>query len=83
MFTVEVICRAYFFRWSPENKTKRSPYTYMAFGTGPRNCVGMRFAMEELKMALFTLVQKFRFYPVEETLVLRPSFFLTFIKPLL
>nr|CAH0108323.1 unnamed protein product [Daphnia galeata] len=55
-------------RWSPENKAKRSAYTYLAFGTGPRNCVGMRFAMEELKMALFTLVQKFRFYPVEETL---------------
>jgi len=67
MFTVEVICRAYFFRWSPENKTKRSPYTYMAFGTGPRNCVGMRFAMEELKIAICTMVQKYRFYPVEET----------------
>nr|CAH0100173.1 unnamed protein product [Daphnia galeata] len=54
-------------RWSPENKTKRSPYTYMAFGTGPRNCVGMRFAMEELKIAICTMVQKYRFYPVEET----------------
>ena len=62
----EVICWMYT-RWSPENKAKRSAYTYLAFGTGPRNCVGMRFAMEELKMALFTLVQKFRFYPVEET----------------
>lgn len=39
----------------------------MAFGTGPRNCVGMRFAMEELKMAICTVVQKFRFFPVAET----------------
>ncbi|XP_046636783.1 cytochrome P450 3A14-like isoform X1 [Daphnia pulicaria] len=54
-------------RWSPENKATRSPYAYMAFGTGPRNCVGMRFAMEEMKMALCSLVQKFRFFPVEET----------------
>ncbi|XP_046449638.1 cytochrome P450 3A14-like [Daphnia pulex] len=54
-------------RWSPENKANRSPYAYMAFGTGPRNCVGMRFAMEEMKMALCSLVQKFRFFPVEET----------------
>jgi cytochrome P450 family 3 subfamily A len=57
----------FFFRWTPENKAKRNPYSYMAFGTGPRNCIGMRFAMEELKMALCSLVQKFRFFPVEET----------------
>ncbi|XP_046449635.1 cytochrome P450 3A14-like [Daphnia pulex] len=54
-------------RWSPENKAKRSPYAFMAFGTGPRNCIGMRFAMEELKIAVSTIVQKFRFFPVKET----------------
>ncbi|XP_057367195.1 cytochrome P450 3A2-like isoform X1 [Daphnia carinata] len=54
-------------RWTPENKAKRSPYTFMAFGTGPRNCIGMRFAMEEMKIAICTIVQKFRFFPVEET----------------
>jgi cytochrome P450 family 3 subfamily A len=55
------------FRWNPENKAKRSPYSFMAFGSGPRNCVGMRFAIEELKMAISALVKQFRFYPVEET----------------
>ncbi|XP_032791001.2 cytochrome P450 3A14 [Daphnia magna] len=54
-------------RWNPENKAKRSPYTFMAFGMGPRNCVGMRFAMEEMKIAIATVIQKFRFFPVEET----------------
>ncbi|KAI9562843.1 hypothetical protein GHT06_010298 [Daphnia sinensis] len=54
-------------RWSPENKAKRSPYTFMAFGLGPRNCVGMRFAMEEMKIAIATMIQKFRFFPVKET----------------
>lgn len=39
----------------------------MAFGMGPRNCVGMRFALEELKMAVCALVQQFRFFPVDET----------------
>ena len=34
---------------------------------GPRNCVGMRFAMEEIKIALCTIVKEFRFFPVDET----------------
>lgn len=67
-----------FSRWSPEEKAKRSPYTFMAFGVGPRNCVGMRFAMEELKIAVCSLVRKFRFYPVKETPV---SFFFNQVKP--
>lgn len=54
-------------RWSPENKANRNPYTFMAFGVGPRNCLGMRFALEEMKIAICCLVQKFRFFPVEET----------------
>jgi len=54
-------------RWSPENKANINPYAYMPFGQGPRNCVAMRFAREELKMVLCTLIQQFRFFPVEET----------------
>lgn len=53
--------------WSPENKDKRSLCSYMAFGTGSRNCVGMCLGMEELTIAICTVVQKFRFFPVDKT----------------
>lgn len=57
-------------RWSPENKPKMNSNAYMPFGMGPRNCVGMRFAMEELKIALCTIITKFRFFAVPETAVI-------------
>jgi len=54
-------------RWNAENKAKLDPFAFMPFGAGPRNCVGMRFALEEIKMVLCSLVKDFRFFPVEET----------------
>ncbi|XP_057380168.1 cytochrome P450 3A41-like [Daphnia carinata] len=54
-------------RWAPDSDIKPNPYAFMPFGMGPRNCVGMRFAMEEMKIALCTLVKNFRFFPVAET----------------
>ena len=43
---------------------------YLPFGTGPRNCVGMRLAKLEVKTALTTIVQQFRFVIAPETEVL-------------
>jgi len=54
-------------RWNSENKASLNPYAYMPFGMGPRNCIAMRFAQEELKLVLCSLVKEFRFFPVEET----------------
>ena len=54
-------------RWSPENKIKLDPYAFMPFGLGPRNCVALRFAQEEMKLMLCTLIKQFRFVPTEDT----------------
>ena len=57
----------FFLRFSPENKGKINPYHYMPFGHGPRNCVGLRFALVEAKITLINLLQRFKFVKTEET----------------
>ncbi len=53
--------------FSKENKAKRSPYSFMAFGQGPRGCVGMRFALLEAKVALAEIIRNFTLSPSEKT----------------
>ena len=53
-------------RFSPENKETRHKFAYMPFGIGPRNCVGMRLALFEVKLAIVTLLQRYRIEPSEK-----------------
>ena len=48
-------------RFLPENKDQIVPYTFLPFGDGPRNCVGMRFALLEVRVALAYIIHKFSF----------------------
>ncbi|KFQ25408.1 Cytochrome P450 3A21, partial [Merops nubicus] len=54
-------------RFSKENKDTIDPYTYLPFGAGPRNCIGMRFALLTLKVAITILLQNFTFQTCKET----------------
>ncbi|XP_026323904.1 cytochrome P450 9e2-like [Hyposmocoma kahamanoa] len=70
-------------RFSDENKHKIKPFTYMPFGVGPRNCLGSRFAILELKVLLFDLISNYKIVKSKKTLdpiVLELSLSLT-VKP--
>ncbi|KAM7414188.1 hypothetical protein PAMA_019147 [Pampus argenteus] len=56
-------------RFTPEAKASRHPFVYLPFGAGPRNCVGMRLALLEIKMALVHLFQRFSIVACSETKV--------------
>ncbi|WP_128476056.1 cytochrome P450 [Halorussus pelagicus] len=63
-------------RWSSEaGASDRPEYAYFPFGGGPRHCIGMRFAMTELKLVLATLARRVEFERVTEKL--EPSMGLT------
>ena len=59
------------FRFTAEEKAKRHPCAYLPFGLGPRNCVGMRFALMEAKMALIEIVRNFKIELSPETKVIQ------------
>ncbi|CAF1378067.1 unnamed protein product [Didymodactylos carnosus] len=61
--------------WGPENVNdfcperhliKRHPLAWLAFGAGPRICVGMRFALIEIKLLLMNLLKEYTIIKCEK-----------------
>ena len=49
------------YRFTLEEKAKHSSYDWMPFGAGLRSCIGMRWALLEVKCAVAHLVEKYKF----------------------
>ncbi|XP_059607443.1 probable cytochrome P450 9f2 [Phlebotomus argentipes] len=54
-------------RFSDENKDKIVPGTYLPFGIGPRNCIGSRFALMDVKAIFYHLLLNFKIEANERT----------------
>lgn len=57
-------------RFNEVNKKLRDNIAFMPFGAGPRNCVGMRFAILEIKLLMATIFSKYRMDRCEKTPVI-------------
>lgn len=56
-------------KFYPERfREKRHPLAWLPFGAGPRNCIGMRFAMLEIKLAVVRILRRYTILPGEHTL---------------
>ncbi|KAH8300254.1 hypothetical protein KR044_012209, partial [Drosophila immigrans] len=50
-------------RFETDKRSKANAFDYVPFSAGPRNCIGQKFALLELKVTLSKLLRKFKVLP--------------------
>ncbi|XP_058793083.1 cytochrome P450 6B1-like [Phymastichus coffea] len=56
-------------RFNEENEKVRHPMSYLTFGGGPRNCIGIRFSTLQMKIGIATLICKFKVDTCDKTCI--------------
>lgn len=54
-------------RFTTEAMEQRHPMTFLPFGDGPRNCIGLRFGRMQVLIGLVMLLRKYRFSVAKTT----------------
>ncbi|CAG2211063.1 CYP4B1 [Mytilus edulis] len=68
-------------RFLLEDIAERHPYSFLPFAAGSRNCIGQHFAMDEIKVVLARLIQRYKVflvpdhkYEIQPELVMRAKY---------
>ncbi|KAK5643910.1 hypothetical protein RI129_007755 [Pyrocoelia pectoralis] len=72
-------------RFSKENTKDRLPLAFLSFGDGPRKCIGSKFGIVQVKVALVVLLNHFKFFlhpDISIPLQFKPTFLLNTVSPL-
>lgn len=69
-------------RFNEEEQRNRHKGTYLGFGEGPRICLGQRFAITQVKIALVYIIQNFqiKLSPNQKPIVIDPQTLVSYPK---